>query len=110
MLNGYRPGFCRLLNQSDQCWMIGTPMLYRGAFSEFYRPMFLIINSRCVGSVGYIRHNCCIGHMPVTHHACPKSAYFFLNRIQRSEEHTSELQSRGHLVCRLLLEKKKRTN
>src|SRR5690625_6306178 len=27
--------------------------------------------------------------------------------IARSEEHTSELQSRGHLVCRLLLEKKK---
>src|SRR5437660_4411720 len=27
----------------------------------------------------------------------------------RSEEHTSELQSRGHLVCRLLLEKKKVT-
>src|SRR5437870_7535916 len=30
-----------------------------------------------------------------------------LQRQQRSEEHTSELQSRGHLVCRLLLEKKK---
>src|SRR5690625_5841327 len=28
--------------------------------------------------------------------------------ITRSEEHTSELQSRGHLVCRLLLEKKKK--
>src|SRR5690625_5766535 len=27
----------------------------------------------------------------------------------RSEEHTSELQSRGHLVCRLLLEKKNNT-
>src|SRR5690625_6021229 len=27
--------------------------------------------------------------------------------LARSEEHTSELQSRGHLVCRLLLEKKK---
>src|SRR5437660_5007789 len=27
--------------------------------------------------------------------------------ITRSEEHTSELQSRGHLVCRFLLEKKK---
>src|SRR2546429_3015194 len=27
--------------------------------------------------------------------------------LQRSEEHTSELQSRLHLVCRLLLEKKK---
>src|SRR5439155_25582002 len=29
---------------------------------------------------------------------------------RRSEEHTSELQSRGHLVCRLLLEKKKNKN
>src|SRR5439155_8645651 len=31
------------------------------------------------------------------------------SRPARSEEHTSELQSRGHLVCRLLLEKKKNT-
>src|SRR5438045_6258182 len=30
-------------------------------------------------------------------------------REQRSEEHTSELQSLRHLVCRLLLEKKKKT-
>src|SRR2546422_7775290 len=29
------------------------------------------------------------------------------HRVVRSEEHTSELQSRLHLVCRLLLEKKK---
>src|SRR5690625_5397500 len=29
--------------------------------------------------------------------------------VWRSEEHTSELQSRGHLVCRLLLEKKNKT-
>src|SRR3989442_9337533 len=29
---------------------------------------------------------------------------------RRSEEHTSELQSRPHLVCRLLLEKKKKNN
>src|SRR5439155_19607212 len=39
---------------------------------------------------------------------------FFVRRERfltknRSEEHTSELQSRGHLVCRLLLEKKKKT-
>src|SRR5439155_9503449 len=32
----------------------------------------------------------------------------FGKQIIRSEEHTSELQSRGHLVCRLLLEKKKK--
>src|SRR3712207_7206882 len=30
--------------------------------------------------------------------------------MQRSEEHTSELQSRQYLVCRLLLEKKKKTH
>src|SRR5690554_7235625 len=30
------------------------------------------------------------------------------NQTPRSEEHTSELQSRPHLVCRLLLEKKKK--
>src|SRR3989442_5371622 len=41
--------------------------------------------------------------------------FFFLReslavspRLERSEEHTSELQSRPHLVCRLLLEKKKK--
>src|SRR5690625_7920443 len=32
-----------------------------------------------------------------------------MTQAVRSEEHTSELQSRGHLVCRLLLEKKKKT-
>src|SRR5690625_7930659 len=31
-----------------------------------------------------------------------------VGEFARSEEHTSELQSRGHLVCRLLLEKKKK--
>src|SRR5690554_7182046 len=32
----------------------------------------------------------------------------FFDEPRRSEEHTSELQSRPHLVCRLLLEKKKK--
>src|SRR5437870_7152081 len=38
--------------------------------------------------------------------SCRSSALVFWTP-SRSEEHTSELQSRGHLVCRLLLEKKK---
>src|SRR5690348_17523452 len=37
------------------------------------------------------------------------SALQFLGTCVRSEEHTSELQSPVHLVCRLLLEKKKST-
>src|SRR3989442_2912648 len=42
-------------------------------------------------------------------HPQPAGIADFDQRIaaQRSEEHTSELQSRPHLVCRLLLEKKK---
>src|SRR5690554_7315666 len=36
-----------------------------------------------------------------------KRAMVQMKHVGRSEEHTSELQSRPHLVCRLLLEKKK---
>src|SRR5437870_2667873 len=44
---------------------------------------------------------------------CANGSYDWLvvalsTQVPRSEEHTSELQSRGHLVCRLLLEKKKK--
>src|SRR5947209_6991274 len=38
-----------------------------------------------------------------------ESKFTFPDRFDRSEEHTSELQSRQYLVCRLLLEKKKIT-
>src|SRR5699024_11743859 len=38
----------------------------------------------------------------------PKGTYEAVDYIDRSEEHTSELQSRFDLVCRLLLEKKKK--
>src|SRR3989449_3839713 len=52
-------------------------------------------------------------HAAVAHF--PKSAAFWkalgsAYELKRSEEHTSELQSRLHLVCRLLLEKKKQKN
>src|SRR5690625_6049584 len=49
--------------------------------------------SRCVARA----HRCIPSHMSPIQHS-----------TRRSEEHTSELQSRGHLVCRLLLEKKKK--
>src|SRR6266508_5446399 len=41
-------------------------------------------------------------------HTTPACAFRNTWRSCRNEEHTSELQSRGHLVCRLLLEKKKK--
>src|SRR2546427_9491409 len=39
---------------------------------------------------------------------CSWRTWAFAPRARRSEEHTSELQSQSNLVCRLLLEKKKR--
>src|SRR5690625_6648831 len=36
--------------------------------------------------------------------------FMTFHTLDRSEEHTSELQSRGHLVCRLLLERKNDTS
>src|SRR5690625_6641493 len=42
-------------------------------------------------------------------HYAQAIAQYFRARGWRSEEHTSELQSRGHLVCRLLLEEKNPT-
>src|SRR5262245_65091907 len=50
-----------------------------------------------------------LGHPAVPH--LPRSARPLCrpNEPRRSEEHTSELQSLRHLVCRLLLEKKKQT-
>src|SRR5687768_17791798 len=45
-------------------------------------------------------------HRRLVEHACP-APLTFRAAYDRSEEHTSELQSRLHLVCRLLLEKKK---
>src|SRR5437870_10645520 len=51
------------------------------------------------------------GRQLVLHHGADRRGH--VPRVpapERSEEHTSELQSRGHLVCRLLLEKKNTTN
>src|SRR2546422_2357622 len=44
-----------------------------------------------------------VGFTPMSEGMAPED----IVRLLRSEEHTSELQSRLHLVCRLLLEKKK---
>src|SRR5256884_3866350 len=44
------------------------------------------------------------GSAKCSRHGGPRAIF----REKRSEEHTSELQSRLHLVCRLLLEKKKK--
>src|SRR5256884_2223690 len=46
---------------------------------------------------------------PITRFGIHTMVERYVRKISRSEEHTSELQSRLHLVCRLLLEKKKKS-
>src|SRR5207253_11093776 len=60
-----------------------------------------VVNSKSLPSI-------LTGIFPVfaTNLSCDDGSSFACLK-SRSEEHTSELQSRGHLVCRLLLEKKK---
>src|SRR3989442_9859495 len=61
---------------------------------------------RCSGGQGKAGH--AVGHV-LDHVEFAGSTFQAVVLLdQRSEEHTSELQSRPHLVCRLLLEKKKK--
>src|SRR5258708_17865367 len=59
------------------------------------------------GSTTHRRLNIRLEQDRIAQSKCRSSRSYRQN--QRSEEHTSELQSPDHLVCRLLLEKKKKT-
>src|SRR2546428_11765942 len=52
--------------------------------------------------------SCCILSIPPGCHRARKQTSISEIVVSRSEEHTSELQSRSDIVCRLLLEKKKK--
>src|SRR5690554_7426182 len=65
----------------------------------FRKPHHTISDVALVGGGGYPQP----GEISLAH-----NGVLFLDELPRSEEHTSELQSRPHLVCRLLLEKKKK--
>src|SRR2546429_2525307 len=80
-------------------------------YTTLFRSLVLDNSSRSVLSVGSLFMAV---HLQDTVSNIPPAwiAAGVLLRAQsdRSEEHTSELQSRLHLVCRLLLEKKKKIN
>src|SRR5947209_14168696 len=72
-----------------------TPALISGAFAERMKFKAMLLFMTLWSLVVYF---------PMAHMVWGKGKY---TTNDRSEEHTSELQSRQYLVCRLLLEKKK---
>src|SRR5690625_6031071 len=74
---------------------VNSPMMIRGMWIRFRRTFI---------EVGTLRRATCPEGRGVNGGRWPER----LSKGPRSEEHTSELQSRGHLVCRLLLEQKKK--
>src|SRR3712207_8076195 len=59
--------------------------------------------------VRWVVHELVVGLVQDQEHVLRQRPGKRTHLIERSEEHTSELQSRQYLVCRLLLEKKKKT-
>src|SRR3989442_6023201 len=68
----------------------------------------LVIEDSVSGVTSALAAGAMVVQLRATSTAAPPMAG--VARVIRSEEHTSELQSRPHLVCRLLLEKKKNNN
>src|SRR5205814_6017124 len=86
---------------SDLGWLTISPLIYRRGTTCFKRSSGLSLTGKSVSK----NAETCIAPSRRSCHriSAPPSV------LGRSEEHTSELQSLRHLVCRLLLEKKKKT-
>src|SRR5438874_6426092 len=69
----------------------------------------VVVNAVCVKAAQLASLGIWLVSVPNSPNGPEKSALGFSAAAARSEEHTSELQSRRDLVCRLLLEKKKNT-
>src|SRR3712207_8330995 len=78
-----------------------------------YTTLFRSSRNTCLDKFFRITSGCRIHGESVDVHTCFRQnlrtlIYRSSHTVKRSEEHTSELQSRQYLVCRLLLEKKKK--
>src|SRR3989442_7469141 len=73
-------------------------------YTTLFRSLFLASAASLPGFGSTVVILCALGVEP-SDHVCLMKAPVFSKTNSRSEEHTSELQSRPHLVCRLLLVK-----
>src|SRR3712207_8463282 len=89
-------------------------MIRRPPRSTLFPYTTLFRSTHSLGSFSALPVGCCLGSSAMAR-ACPAhpagkhgAVRYEISYRSRSEEHTSELQSRQYLVCRLLLEKKKK--
>src|SRR5438445_4025590 len=81
-------------------------MLRRPPASTLF-PYTTLIRAHDSGLAAVVHANAGRHHHPAVAQDFLSQGHVILGPVARSEEHTSELQSRQYLVCRLLLEKKK---
>src|SRR2546429_6334319 len=98
---GWNGGFARLLVGSTIPGTLHTGLMGR-QFLDAYREWWARLGGwLAVYACGWVLLFLLVAYMPAW-----LNAFVVQEDAKRSEEHTSELQSRLHLVCRLLLEKK----
>src|SRR5690606_39592504 len=99
-------GNCSLSNTDSSCDSAGTSW-WSTSTTSVWMPAARWVSSSCAADG--ISRTVCVA-MPQRAAICEMLSEKLLSALmtnRRSEEHTSELQSRENLVCRLLLEKKK---
>src|SRR2546428_1655747 len=83
---------------------------WRGAADHQQRTLFFFFNDTATTEIYTLSLHDALPISEITIRHCPRASCSRSHlhfKTRRSEEHTSELQSRSDLVCRLLLEKKK---
>src|SRR5690625_6723635 len=120
---GNNRSFARIVSDCIHIlWICTTKPCHRSDIDNFPFLLFdhhfanFLTHQKCTVNI-YIHHLLPRFKWHIYNRSSPRSSTIIYQNIYRSkmrfcffyrsEEHTSELQSRGHLVCRLLLEKKK---
>src|SRR5690625_6129196 len=103
---------------TNWCWEVVETLMRRFSGSGIFKHASIALSTafpnsaaNCIGSINFSESPSTTCVMAMS--SCRQRSIFELKMTSsrsfpvRSEEHTSELQSPGHIVCRLLLEKKK---
>src|SRR5437870_11276769 len=119
--NQYRGKLHAVLEAIDLPYPVIRSHYVHGFIKQYVRVHVLLRTEPATNNVNDYAVNKAIDHLPALRQKLSSIVDNYLNiqqdiletfvdrgqlrQLSRSEEHTSELQSRGHLVCRLLLEK-----